>query len=122
MEKTSQKVTKDPKRVETARKCRENYKNKLKESILNDEKKVAEMLAMQATNIPALQTLLPSLPTALPTLTPVIIISMALVYLLSLPLAFAYFLHIALPRLQVNSKSMKNRINNQNDVICFKKI
>ena len=122
MEKTSQKITKDPKRVEAARKCRENYMNKLKESILNDERKVAEILAMQAMKLPALQTLPPPLPTALPTLTPVIIISMAFVYLLSLPLAFAYFLHITLPRLQINSKSLKNRINNQNDVICFKKI
>ena len=59
MEKTSQKITKDPKRVEAARKCRENYMNKLKESILNDERKVAEILAMQAMKLPALQTLPP---------------------------------------------------------------
>ena len=39
MDKTSQKVTKDRKRVEAARKSRENYMNKLKESILNDVKK-----------------------------------------------------------------------------------
>ena len=39
MDKTSQKVTKDPKCVEEARKGRENYMNKLKESILNDAKK-----------------------------------------------------------------------------------
>ena len=39
MNKTSQKVTKDPKRVEAPRKCRENYMNKLKKSILNDAKK-----------------------------------------------------------------------------------
>ena len=39
MDKTSQKVTKDPKRVEAARKSREKYMNKLKESILNDAKK-----------------------------------------------------------------------------------
>ena len=41
MEKT-EKVTKDPKRVETARKGREKYMNKLKESILNDAKKGSE--------------------------------------------------------------------------------
>ena len=34
MDKTSQKVTKDPKRVEPARKARENCRNKLKENIL----------------------------------------------------------------------------------------
>ena len=39
MNKTSQKVTKDPKRVEAPCKGRENYMNKLKESILNDAKK-----------------------------------------------------------------------------------
>ena len=36
MDKTSQNVSKDPKRVEAARKDRENYMNKLKENILND--------------------------------------------------------------------------------------
>ena len=39
MEKTSEKVTKDLKRVEAVRKGREKYMNKLKESILNDAKK-----------------------------------------------------------------------------------
>ena len=39
IEKTSQKVTMDPKCVEAARKGRENYMNKLKESILNITKK-----------------------------------------------------------------------------------
>ena len=39
MDKTSQKVTKDPKRIETARKGREKYMNKLKESIFNKAKK-----------------------------------------------------------------------------------
>ena len=89
MDKTSQKVTKDPERVEAARKGRENYMNKLKERILNDVKKVAEILAMQAMKLPALPTppplLPPAQPTPLPPQYPVILISMALVYLLSLP-------------------------------------
>ena len=38
-DKTSETVTKDPKRVEAARKDREKYMNKLKESIPNDAKK-----------------------------------------------------------------------------------
>ena len=42
MVKTSQKVTKDPKRVEAARKGREIYMNKLKKNILNDGKKGSE--------------------------------------------------------------------------------
>ena len=39
MGKTSVKVTKDPKRVEEARKGREKYINKFKKSILNDAEK-----------------------------------------------------------------------------------
>ena len=39
MDKTSKKVTKDPKRIDAARKGREKYMNKLKKSILNDAKK-----------------------------------------------------------------------------------
>ena len=39
MDKTPEKTTKDPRRVEAAGKGRENYMNKLKESILNDAKK-----------------------------------------------------------------------------------
>ena len=88
MGKISQKVTKDPKRVEATRKGRENYMNKLKESLLNEVKK-AEILAMQAMILPASPTLPPPLPTALPTLPPVRLISMTLVYFLPLPLAFA---------------------------------
>ena len=132
MDKTSQKVTKDPTRVEAARKDRKKYMNKLKGSILNDAKKVTEIIAMQAMKLPALPTPLPpllpallALPPpllqALPTPSPVILISMALAYLLSLPLAFAYFLHITFPRLQIKNKSMKIKMNHQNDVICFRK-
>ena len=121
MDKISQKVTKDPKPVEAARKGKENYMNKLKQSILYDVKK-AEILAMQAMKLPAPPTLPPPLPTALPTPPPVILIFIALVYLLSLSLAFTYFLHLTLPRLQIKNKSMKNRINDQKDGICFRKI
>ena len=39
MDKTPEKVTKEPKRVEAARKGKKKYMNKLKESILNDVKK-----------------------------------------------------------------------------------
>ena len=54
MGKTSKKVTKDPKCVEVACKGREKYMNKLKENILNDAKKVAEILPLQAMKLPAL--------------------------------------------------------------------
>ena len=42
MDKTSQKVTKDPTRQEALRERREKYINKLKESISNDAKKGGE--------------------------------------------------------------------------------
>ena len=42
MDETPEKVTKDPKRVEAARKDREKYMNKFKESILNYAKKGSE--------------------------------------------------------------------------------
>ena len=77
------------------------------------EKKVAEILAMQAMKQPALPTPAP--------LDLVIFISMGLVYLLSLPLALVYFLYIALPRLQLKNKLMKNRINRQSNAIYFRK-
>ena len=54
--------------------------------------------------------------------------SMTLVCLQSLPLVFVYFLHITFPKLK--NKPMiarrlnmsKKNINHQNDVICFRKI
>ena len=53
------------------------------------QEKVAKMLAMQAMKLPARPTLPPPLPPALlappPPRDPVILASMALVYLLSLP-------------------------------------
>ena len=86
----------------------------------------AMKLPMQAMKLPALLTTqamrLPALP-MLPVPPPppqdqIILMSMALVYLLPLPSVFVYFLHI----LKIKNSSMKNRINHQNDVICFRKV
>ena len=49
------------------------------------------------------------------------LMSMVLVCLWSLPSVFVYFLHITLS-LKLKNLSMKNRINHQNDVICFRKM
>ena len=72
---------------------------------------------------PPLPPALPALPPpllpallALPTQDPMIVMSMALVYLLSLQLMFVYFLHITHLKLQMKSKW----IYHQNDVICFR--
>ena len=124
MDKTSEKVTKDPKRVEAAPKDREKNMDKLNESILNDAKKVAERLPIQAMKPLALLPMqimkLPALPTMQSPEDQMELIFIALVYLLFLLLAFAYFLHIKLLELQTKNKSMKNKINHQNDVICFR--
>ena len=128
MDKTSTKVTKDPKRIDAARKGREKYMNKLKESTLNDAKKVAEILLMQAMKLSVQAMKLPALPTPPPPQDQMILMSMALVYLLSLSLVFAYIFHITIS-LKTKNKPMiaqrlsmsKKRINHQNDVIHFKK-
>ena len=53
MDKTSQKVTKnkDPKCVDAGCKGRENFMKKMKENILNDAKKVAEILPIQVMKL-----------------------------------------------------------------------
>ena len=108
--KTSEKVTKGPKRVEAARKGREKYMNKLKESILNYAKKGSRDTT-NTSNETTSPTTNASNETTSPTTDAITIrsnvelIFIALVHLLSLPLAFAYFLHIKLPRLQTKDKS-----------------
>ena len=75
--------------------------------------KLPALLAMQAIKLPALPTLSPPLPpaiTALPPPYPVILMSMVLVYLLSLPLTFVYFLHITL-----SQAANKKQINEKQD-------
>ena len=126
MYKTSKKVTKDPKRVEAARKGREKYMNKLKERILNDAKK-AEILPIQAMKLPAILPMQAMKLPALPTLPPpplapqdqMILISMVLLPLLSLPLVFVFFTYITLFSLKNSSviawrlSMSKNKINHK---------
>ena len=82
MDKTSQKVTKDPRRVEAARKGRENYMNKLRENILNDAKTGSEDTSNANNETTSTTNTATTLPPALPApspLDPMIFISMALV-------------------------------------------
>ena len=60
--------------------------------------------------LPIQEMKLPALPTPPPE-DQMILMSMALVYLLSLPLVLVYFLHITLSSLK--NSSMKKRTNNQ---------
>ena len=134
MDKTSQKVTKDkdPKRADAGRRDRENFMKKMKENILNNAKKVEKILPIQAMKLPALLTVqvmkLPVLLTiqamkllplsTLPPLDQIILMFMASVSLLSLPLAFVYFLDITLSSLK--KSSMRNKINHQNNFMPLK--
>ena len=127
MDKTSQKVTKDPKHVEAGRKGRKNYMNKYKESILNDAKKGGDTTS--AGNETTSATTNASNETTSATNTAIIPATTrsndtyvyALLYLRPLPLVFVYFLHIT-HSLKIKNKPMKNRINRQNDAMCFRKI
>ena len=49
----------------------------------------------------------------------IMLMFIALVYLLSLPLVFVYFLHITIS-LKIKNKPMKNKTNHQNDILCFR--
>ena len=94
------------------------------------QKKVAEILPIQAMKLPIQAMKLPAIPPMqamkLPALQPpppqdqMILMSMALVCLQSLPLVFVCFFHIKLS-LKIKNKPMKNRTNHQKDVICFSK-
>ena len=76
------------------------------------QKKVAEILPIQAMKLPVLPTPPPQ--------DQIILMSMALACLLSLPLVFVYILHITLSSLKIKKQSMSNRINHQNDFTSLK--
>ena len=124
MDKTPQKVTKEPKRVEAARKGRENYMNKLKESILNESEKGSgdtsnasnETTGTTNTAItPANST--NNTATTRSSDTYVYGIGILAVLAIAVCVFFTYNASKA-----AENKSMKNRINHQNNVICFTKI
>ena len=124
MDKTSEKVTKNPKRQERGKKLHETYMKRVEEKIL----KIANWLPLPLRiGLRLLRLLLRVILCLLP--LPIlqyrmILMSITLVYLLSLPLVFVYFLHITLFSLKIVKKkklSMKNKINHQNDVLCFRK-
>ena len=133
MDKTSKKVTKDkdPKRVDAARKGREKYMNKLKESILNDAKKGAGDTT-NASNETSSASITATTPATNTNNTTTIRSNDTYVYGVGMLAALAtdvcVFLHITLSP-KIKNKTMiawgssisKIRINHQNDVICFSK-
>ena len=124
MDKTPQKVTKEPKRVEKARKGRENYMNKLKESILNDAEKGSGDTS-NASNETTGTTNTATTPANSTTNTATTRSSDTYVYGIGIltVLAIAVCLFFTDNTSQAaKNKSMKNTINHQNDVIYFTKI
>ena len=108
MEKTPEKVTKDPKRVEVACKGREKYMNKLKESIVNDVKKGSRdtTIASNETNSVNNTTTTRSNYTYV----------YGIAILSVLVVGVVYFLHITLS-LKIKSLLIKSKINHQNNVL-----
>ena len=128
MDKTSKKVTKDPKRVDAARKGREKYMNKLKESIPNDAKKgdgdttnVSNETTSHTTNTSSETTGATNTASTHAT-------GSNDTYVYGVGILALYFLHITLLRLKIKNKPMiarrisMSKNNHQNDVICFRKI
>ena len=134
MDKTSEKVIKDPKRVEAARKGREKYMNKLKESILNDVKKDSgdttntSNETTNPTNNASNETTNPTnnasnettnvnnTATARPNDAYVYRVGILAVLAIGACVFFAYNTFQPQP----HKSSMKNRINHQNDFMTLK--
>ena len=123
MDKTSEKVIKDPKRVEAARKGREKYMNKLKESILNDVKKdsgdttnTSNETTNPTNNASNETTNVNNTATARPNDAYVYRVGILAVLAIGACVFFAY--NTSQPKKLISEK----KINHQNDVICFRKI
>ena len=108
-----QKILKDK---NEAKKSHETYMKRLKEEILKDKQLPTSSLLITLRLLPLhLRITLHLLHLSLPQ-DPVILMSTALVYLLSLPQEFVYFLRTT----RRQGKSSMNNPLNQNDVICFR--
>ena len=124
MDKTSEKVTKDPKRQERGRKSHETYMKSLKENILEDN---------QLPTLTPTDMSMPSIPSSTPPISsstgdPTSSISShtartndTYVYgigiLAVLAIGVCVFLQITLLRLKIKNLSVKNNTKHQNDVI-----
>ena len=127
MDKTSEKVTKDPKCIESGRKGRKNFMNKLKKDILNDAKKgsgdttnTSNETTIPTTNASNEATGLTNIATT-PANNTTTTCLWGWYTCCPCHMVLVYFLHITLS-LKVKNSSVKNRMNHQNDVICFRKI
>ena len=122
--KTSEKVTKDQERVEAACKDREKYMNKLKESIINDAKKGSRDTTKTSSETRGPTTNASNETTSLANNEITIRSNGAYIYSVDtlpvLAIGVCIFFAYKLLRLQTKNKSMKNNINHQNDVICFR--
>ena len=120
MDKTSEKVTKDPKRQEQGKKSHETYMKRLKEKILEDNQLPIPSPMDRPTASTSSSTGDPMLSTpshiTRPNGTYVYGVGIIAVVAIGVCVYFAY------NTFQPKNSSMKNRINHQNDIICFRKI
>ena len=138
MEKASQKVTKDPRRVEQGKKSYETRMKRLKEKILEDNQLLTSSTSSSTCDLtpskcdPTSSTSSsicdPTPSTSSHTTRSNDTYVYGVVYL-SLPSVLVYFLHITLLKLKIKNKPMialrlssmsKKRINHQKEVLCFR--
>ena len=97
------------------------FMKKRKEEILRNKEQSTEQQPVQSTVQQPVQPLVQS--TVQPSVQSTVQSNDTYVYglvcLLPLPLMSVYFLHVTLS-LKIKSKPMKNMINHQNDIICFR--
>ena len=122
MDKTSEKVTNDPKPVEAACRGKEKYMNKLKESILNDAKKGSRDTsnATNETTSSGITATIPATSNATTRLNDAYVYGVGMLAVLAIGVCvfFAY------NTFQSKNKKLINEKQDQppNDVICFRKI
>ena len=133
MDKTSKKVTKDPKRQERGKKSHETYIKRLKQKILEDNQMTASSTS-SSTSDPTPSTSSSKgdpMPSTLSHTTRsndtyVYGVGILAVLAISVCVFFSYKTSQAKNKKQDDDRStaqheQKNKINHQNDVICFRK-
>ena len=122
MDKTLQKVTKDPSRVEAACKGREKYMNKLKGNILSDAKKGSGYTTNASNQTTSATNTATTPATTTNTTTTTRSSDTIWRWYTCCPCHWCLcnFLHITLSSLKIKNSSMKNRINHQSDFMSLK--
>ena len=122
MDKTSEKFTKDPKRQERGKKSHGTYMKRIKKKL-----EYNHLPTPSPTDRPTPSTSFstgkstPSTPSHATRSSDTYVYGVGILTVLAIGI-YVFFLHITLLGLKIKISSMKNKINNQNDVICSKPI